>query len=259
MSIVLDAPAWTRFSSAKPSCERISRTKRRPQWPTWGRLIVRMPDRVLVKICGLTRRGDVRDATRLGADYVGVVLSEGFDRTVDEREAASLLEGVDAIKVAVLVDEPPDRAAGLARLVEADVIQLHGDEEPGDLSALRSLGRWKLWKVVRPRTEEELERAVEEYGEVVDGILVEGWREGMVGGSGAEVGLDPRSVRTLVPAHLVFVLAGGLTPSTVSQSIESFDPDVVDVSSGVERIRGQKDPELVGRFIESARDASNAT
>jgi phosphoribosylanthranilate isomerase len=98
---------------------------------------------------------------------------------------------------------------------------------------------------------------VERYGALVDGILVEGRREGVVGGGGAR--LDPESVadvRALIRPGLEVVLAGGLTPDTVADAVARFRPDVVDVSSGVERVPREKDPSLVRRFIEEARRPS---
>jgi phosphoribosylanthranilate isomerase len=48
------------------------------------------------------------------------------------------------------------------------------------------------------------------------------------------------------------VLAGGLTPTTVADAIALVRPDVVDVSSGVERLPGIKDPDQIARFLEAA-------
>jgi phosphoribosylanthranilate isomerase len=214
-----------------------------------------MPEGVRVKICGLTRREDALEADRLGADYLGVIMSEGFGRSVEASVAGDLLEGSAALKVAVLVNEVPDRAEELAGLLDADVIQLHGDEAPDVVVELRERGGWALWKAVRAHSIQDLERAVGVYSALVDGLLLEGRREGRVGGAGATLRLDPDLVRRLVPTKLDFVLAGGLTPSSVVEAVARFGPDIVDVSSGIERVRGEKDPDLVRTFIESARHA----
>ena len=218
-----------------------------------------MPERPAVKICGLTRGEDAHHADASGADYLGVVLSDGFARSVDTTRAARFLEGTRATRVAVLVNEPPDRAAVLATEIGAGVIQLHGDEDRAVVEALRGLGEWELWKAVRARSTGDMRRAAEEVGAVIDGLLVEGWREGVIGGGGASLGLAPEEVRPLVPASTTFVLAGGLTPSTVGATIQDFRPDVVDVSSGVERELGAKDPDLVEAFVAAARGTPLAT
>jgi phosphoribosylanthranilate isomerase len=212
-----------------------------------------MADGVSVKICGLTRNADARDADESGADYLGIVLSEGFGRSVPASEAASVLRGTTARRVAVVVDEPAEAIAVLARAITASVIQLHGEESVELVEELRSMGDWTIWKAVRVDSMDDLVRAVAVYRDVVDGLLVEGWKEGVVGGAGVTVELDPASVRSAIPGHLEFILAGGLAPGTVGEAVARFVPDVVDVSSGVERAEGLKDPTLVTTFIQSAR------
>jgi len=206
-----------------------------------------------VKICGLTRREDAVMADGAGADYLGVVLSAGFGRSVDPARAGAVVEGTRARKVAVLVDESADSAEEAAIALGAGVLQLHGSEEPELLEELRERGPWKLWKAVRARSLEDVERTVELYARVADGILVEGWKEGALGVGGARLALDPESVRDLVPPALEFVLAGGLDAKTVASAARRFQPDVVDVSSGVERTLGVKDPKLVQAFVKAAR------
>lgn len=214
----------------------------------------REPDGVKVKICGLTRREDVEMAVDLGADYVGVVLTAGFGRSVPVDGAAELTRGVTATPVAVLVDEDPEAAAGAAEALGAGVVQLHGEESPEMAEALRSRGLWRVWKAVRARKVADVANAVERYGASVDGILVEGWKEGVVGGGGARADLGMlEEARAAVPVELAFVLAGGLTPANVAEGVARVRPSVVDVSSGVEEVSGQKSPALVQRFIEEAR------
>lgn len=212
-----------------------------------------MPDGVRVKICGLTRNEDARLAEELGADLIGVVLSAGFGRSVRAERAGSVVQGVGASTVAVLVNESPSVAASLANRIGASVIQLHGAEDVSAVEELRRLGPWTLWKAVRARSIEDVSGAVDRFGTSVDGLLVEGWKEGAVGGAGARVLLEPEAVRACIPRGLDFILAGGLTPESVPDAVARFCPDVVDVSSGVERSTGIKAAELMGSFLESAR------
>jgi phosphoribosylanthranilate isomerase len=167
-------------------------------------------DGVRVKICGLVRREDVLAADRAGADYLGTVLTSGFGRSVDPERARPLFEGTAARRVAVLVDEAPNDAATAARAIGASVVQLHGEEDPGVLRALRERGPWILWK----------------------------------------------AVRAVLPRELDFILAGGLGPASVADSVRRFRPDVVDVSSGVEQKLGEKDVGLVQSFVREAKGAA---
>ncbi|MGE0159103.1 MAG: N-(5'-phosphoribosyl)anthranilate isomerase [Gemmatimonadales bacterium] len=211
-----------------------------------------------VKICGLMRREDALAADEAGADYLGVVLTSGFGRSVAPRSAGAIVAGTRALKVAVLVDESPDDVAGAADALRADVVQLSGDESITTVEAIRTRGPWSIWKAVRARSVEELEAAIAHYARSVDAILLEGWKDGSKGGSGARVALDAARVRALVPRELDFVLAGGLGPDNVADAVRAFQPDVVDVSSGVERALGAKDHERVHAFVEAARGATAA-
>lgn len=207
-----------------------------------------------VKICGLTRRQDAELAEESGADYLGFVLSTGFARTVREEDAPAIAKGLATARVAVLVDEPVTRARDLARAIDAQVIQLHGSEPPEVVARLRESGGWQVWKAVRARSIEDVARAVLHYGAIANGLLVEGWREGVVGGGGVTLALEPGSVRATVPEGLTFVLAGGLRPESVAEAIGAFRPAVVDVSSGVEGRLGEKDAERLRRFLHAARE-----
>lgn len=206
-----------------------------------------------VKICGLTTAEDARMAERSGADYLGFVLSPGFGRSVPEDRAAAMVEGTRVARVAVLVDEPVERAVSLAGSIGASVVQLHGSETPESAAAVRAGGNWRVWKAVRARSVEDVVGAVLDFGTVIDGLLLEGWRDGVTGGGGVRLELDPDHVRAAVPEGVLFVLAGGLRPETVAAAARSYRPDVVDVSSGVEREPGRKDEATVRRFVRAAK------
>jgi len=213
----------------------------------------------LVKICGLTRNVDARFADHLGADYLGLVLTEGFSRSLTKHAAAAVVRGVEAEKVAVTVDESVEGNADLARSIGASVIQLHGNESVDLVRSLKGAGDWAIWKAVRARTALDVERVVEDLGELVDGVLVEGWRDGAVGGASLTLELDPLALRVVRSSSLSLVLAGGLTPKSVAGAVDRFSPDVVDVSSGVEVKLKVKDADKVEAFIREARRANLPT
>lgn len=206
-----------------------------------------------IKICGLTRLGDAQSAEEAGADYLGFVLSAGFSRSLEPSLVGDIVRGTMAARVAVLVNEPPERAIELACALEADVVQLHGHESVDTARVVAAAGDWRVWKAVRARTVEDVRRTVLDFGAAVHGVLVEGYRDGAVGGAGLVVGLPPAEVRASVQDPLRFILAGGLTPQTVGEAVRRFRPDVVDVSSGVDAEVGRKDPAAVRAFIANAR------
>ncbi len=212
------------------------------------------PAAIRVKICGLTRLEDARHARAAGADYLGAILSEGFGRSVEPARARAFVEAGGAPLVGVLVDAPVADAAMRARAAGAAVLQLHGDEPPALLDRLRGEGSWELWKAVRPRSDDELRRAIAAYAEHADALLLDGWHAKVRGGAGVRFDWDLLvRVRAELPVGRRLIVAGGLTPETVADAVATLAPDVVDVSSGVESAPGRKDPAKVEAFIRAAR------
>ena len=211
----------------------------------------------MVKICGLQRAQDAALADELGTDYLGVIISAGFSRSVSGPVAAQILSGTSARRVAVVVDESAEDALALAESIEADVLQLHGTESPEMLTDLAARWSGLIWKAVRAGALADLQDVVSTHKDVVDGFLVEGWKDGVVGGGGVQLTLLPAEVRRMLPNHNRFVLAGGLNPDNVAEAAARFLPNVVDVSSGVEVEPGAKDPECLRRFFDEARKISS--
>jgi phosphoribosylanthranilate isomerase len=211
---------------------------------------------VRVKVCGITRLEDGIHAHRAGADYLGVIASEGFSRSTSLSLAAELAAETGMPVVAVTVNEPAARLAEIARTARAAVLQLHGEESPEVLRILRDAGDWKLWKALRVRTADEVLEALARYGDVADAILLDGWHPEHRGGSGSRFPWDLVSpLRGEFPEATELVAAGGLTPSNVAEAVRALRPDVVDVSSGVEMEKGRKDAGRMRTFIENAKRA----
>ena len=207
-----------------------------------------------VKICGITTPEDALVAQELGADYLGMILSQGFSRSILPDEAVDIGLVAETPLVAVLVDESLDEAQRIAELSGASVVQLHGEENVEYVEELRRRGMWAIWKAVRVRDPEDVTRAVEGLGTSVDGLLLDGWHPDRPGGSGVSFSWEGvRVMRDQIPSALKVIVAGGLTPGNVADAVRVLRPDVVDVVSGVELNIRRKDPELIGAFVRNAR------
>ena len=192
-----------------------------------------------IKICGLTRPQDAETAIAAGADLVGFIFVSGTRRGLDAAGAGWVrgLEGAE--KVGVFRDATLSEIERIRDELELDWVQLHGAEPDEFLDVLGS-------SVIRRVP----------VAETIDWPRVAGLSARCLplfdpgGGDGRAW---PWEVLSNRPQALDFGLAGGLDPDNVAEAIRVVRPYLVDVSSGVEREHGVKDPRLISAFIEAAR------
>jgi len=188
--------------------------------------------RVRVKICGITSEATALAAAEAGADALGFVFADS-PRRIEPARAAEIAAVVPPFVARVAVfrrmDEPGVAAA--LDVFAADWVQGEG---PGGHLPRRLEGRFL--PVLR--------------GTAGGGLPHTFVLEGAASGVGARANWDAaadaaRSARV--------VLAGGLHPDNVEEAIRQVRPWAVDVSSGVERTLGTKDPGLIHAFVAAVR------
>jgi phosphoribosylanthranilate isomerase len=209
-----------------------------------------------IKFCGLTRAEDVAEAAELGADFVGVIFAGG-PRHQTTRTAQTILfeRPRPPRRVIVVADQTPIEIAGLALAMRADVVQLHADPSPERIEQVKREVSADVWSVMRIAGS-ELPRNFDAVAGIADGIVLDAKAPGGLGGSGIrlpwhELGDTLRGRRK----GLRIILAGGLTPENVTEAISLIEPDVVDVSSGVEAAPGIKDHKRMRAFRDAVREA----
>ncbi|MFE2143282.1 phosphoribosylanthranilate isomerase [Streptomyces sp. NPDC059456] len=195
---------------------------------------------LFVKICGLKTGPDVDVAVGAGADAVGFVFAPGSPRTIGAGAARELAARVPdpVLTVGVFRGQPVDEVLRLTEESGVRGVQLHGDEGPEYYEALRAEGRTLL-----RATALHVGRCGE-YGE--DLLLIDAPDPG----SGKPWNWG--SAEFTAPEGR-WLLAGGLTPHSVREAVETTGAWGVDVSSGVESARGVKSPDLIRAFIDAAR------
>jgi phosphoribosylanthranilate isomerase len=207
-----------------------------------------------VKICGLKTEAALEAALDGGADYVGLVFFPASPRHITPQAAKALAgkaRGRAGI-VSLLVDPDDALIDTVIAAVAPDLLQLHGQETPARAADIRRRWGTPIMKAIRVETSQDA-RAALAYREAVDLILFDARPpedSTRPGGNGA-----PFDWRTLlgVKDQVPFVLSGGLTPDNVAEAIRATAAPAVDVSSGVERRPGEKDPELIRRFLRAAK------
>jgi phosphoribosylanthranilate isomerase len=213
----------------------------------------------LVKICGLSTPETLDAALAAGADAVGFVRFPKSPRHVDlaQGRALSRQAGGRALRVALVVDADDAERAAIAETIEPDLLQLHGEESPERVAAIRGRFGRPVMKVVGVASADDLGR-VAAYRTVCDHILLDAKPPpgaALPGGNG--LAFDWRLLAGLDPAF-PFMLSGGLTPASVAAAIRLTRPAGVDVSSGVETSPGVKDPGLIEAFVRAARAGAAA-
>jgi len=210
----------------------------------------------LAKICGLSTPETVAAALTHGAAYIGFVFFEKSPRYVTPAAAARLAEparGKTRI-VALAVDPSDALLREIAETVRPDFIQLHGRETPARVreAAMRT-GAGPI-KAIAIGDDGDLAR-IAEFEAVADHLLLDAKvPPGSDRPGGQGLSFDWSLVAGRKFARPWF-LAGGLDPWNVGEAVTITGAPIVDVSSGVERGAGLKDPALIEAFLKAAARA----
>ena len=197
---------------------------------------------------------DAIQAESVGANYGGMILSQGFSRSIPPETGREISSTVGISTVGVLVEEELEVAESLANAAKVSVLQLHGKETLAYVKELSKRGDWTIWKVIVARCRAEICCALELWEPFVDGIVLDGWNPSFPGGTGTKFAWEEIGrLRDEFSGNVELVVAGGLNPSNVGDAIKHLDPDTVDVSSGVESRLGEKSRELMESFVVNAR------
>jgi len=201
-----------------------------------------------VKICGITRVEDGFAAAHAGAHAIGLVFHPVSPRFVGIERAREIAERMPPFItiVGLFVNPDPQTVQAVLREVPLQLLQFHGDESP----ELCAQFRLPYIKAIRMAPGTDLLQYAARYREA-KALLLDTFADGLYGGSGHA--FDWKTIPRDLP--LPVVLAGGLTAHNVGEAIRTARPWAVDVSSGVEREKGVKDPEQMAAFIRGARDA----
>jgi phosphoribosylanthranilate isomerase len=202
-----------------------------------------------IKICGLMHPEEATTAVQAGASYLGVVFAEG-PRTVTVPIARGIVAAAGSAKVmGVFTDQTTDEILQIREETGLSGAQLHGAYSPASAARLRAVGL-EVWRVVRIAAPSDLD-LLGDSATASDAVLVEPKIAHVKGGAGLPLDLAvAREARSRLAGHTM-VLAGGLTAETISEALTIVRPDIVDVSSGVERLPGVKDLNKIVRFVEA--------
>jgi phosphoribosylanthranilate isomerase len=222
----------------------------------------------LVKICGLQDVEVLKYMNNLPVDYIGFVFAKSR-RQVSLDTAAVLVPQLSKWQnettpesVGVFVNPTMEQLSEVMDRVSLDVIQLHGQEKPEFCRQVKQAFGVKIFKVIQIQGTEDasddsnsdIETALQEYIGVIDAVLLDTFDPVHGGGSGKTFAWE-QITRYQAWSHrkgLPLWIAGGLDSDNVEGLLELYQPDGVDVSSGVES-NGIKDIEKIKIFVERVK------
>ncbi|MEW6728192.1 MAG: phosphoribosylanthranilate isomerase [Pseudomonadota bacterium] len=208
------------------------------------------PHHTRIKICGITRPEDALEAARLGADAVGLVLYPPSPRAIDVVRAARIRDVLPPFvqPVALFVDPAEAEVEAVLKLIPEVMLQFHGSETH---EFCASFGRPYLKALPMGKGGDPVNEAARHAR--ASGFLLDSHDAGGVGGTGHAFDWS-----TIPSLDRPIVLAGGLRPENVGEAVRGVRPWAVDVSSGVERAPGIKDPARMAAFINEVRHADRS-
>jgi phosphoribosylanthranilate isomerase len=210
---------------------------------------------ISAKICGLSSEEGVAAAIEGGAAYLGFVFYPPSPRAVIPARARELCAAVPdgVLRVGLFVDADDTALAAALDAVALDILQFHGQESPSRVAEAKARFGRPVMKVISVAAEKDVEAAAG-YEEVADLLLFDAKpprrADALPGGNG--LAFDWRLIAGR-KWRLPWMLSGGLTAELLPEAVAVSGATAVDVSSGVERRPGDKDPEKIRAFLNVAR------
>jgi phosphoribosylanthranilate isomerase len=206
-----------------------------------------------VKICGLNDEAALAAAVQGGAAYLGFIFFPKSPRHITPERAQTLARAAGAAQtVAVLVDPRDEEVEAVRRTLAPDWIQLHGSESPARVGQVKAAARKGVIKVIGVARSADLAGA-HPYEGIADMLMFEAKPPpgaDRPGGNGQAFDWKILAGQKFTRPWL---LSGGLDAENVARAVGESGAAIVDVSSGVERAPGIKDPERIAAFLARAR------
>src|SRR4249919_2255387 len=195
---------------------------------------------MFIKICGMTSESAVVAAIECGVDAIGFVFAPSARRITPQR-AGELGAQVprDLLRIAVTCHPDQQLVDEIVRRLEPDYLQTDV-EDLAQLDLPDSLGVLPVLRSDEPDPSELPARLL---------------FEGPVSGRGVSTNWERAAG---LAARTELILAGGLHSGNVAEAIRRVRPFGVDVSSGVESIRGVKDARRMAEFVTAVRSVQNS-
>ena len=201
--------------------------------------------KVEIKICGINSKESA--VASHGAKYIGFVFCQKSPRFIEPKFVKRIIPYLSKSqkKVGLFVNEKIDLIKKITLDLGLDMIQLHGDEDEEFIRKVKIITNRKIIKAIPIKTIEDL-KISEEFKNFCDMILFDTKTNNQFGGTGTS--FDWKLLKNFKTSKK-WMLAGGLNINNIKKALKTAKPDIVDISSGVEKERGVKCEEKIRNFI----------
>ena len=201
-----------------------------------------------IKVCGINDEISMKTALKCKVDYVGLVFYPNSPRNISINLSRELLKIRNKITkiVALTVDPNDDFLNQIKKNINPDYIQLHGNENSRRCIDIKHKINIPLIKGINVRNKIDLVRKNKEFEDICDILLFDAPSEALPGGNGKKFDWD---ILKDFKSKKKWMLAGGLNIYNIENAIDITKAPAIDISSGLEIRKGQKDPKLIEDFV----------
>lgn len=215
-----------------------------------------------VKICGLQSVEVLANMLKLPIDHIGFVFAKS-KRQVSPQQAGEMIAYLSEhakqtpLTAGVFVNPTKQELEEIVMVAPLDIIQLHGEESPELCQWVKTHLQRKVFKVfsiAEEKNEESVRKQLMPYTGVIDALMLDTFDPIIGGGTGKTFNWQtiPMYRKWAKEQRIPLIAAGGLHADNVQQLIHEYQPDGVDVSSGVET-DGVKDINKIVAFVERVK------
>ena len=207
-----------------------------------------MNNKFEIKICGINDEISMNAAINCKANYIGLVFYQNSPRNVSFNLCKKILKLRNKFSkiVALTVNPKDDLLIEIKKIVKPDYIQLHGNESPKRCINIKKKINIPLIKGINVKNKVHLFRTTKEFEDICDILLLDAPSETLPGGNGKKFDWN---ILKGFKSKKKWMLAGGLNIENIEKAIEITKAPAIDISSGLEIIKGVKDPKLIENFI----------
>ena len=201
-----------------------------------------------IKVCGINDEISMNTALKFKVDYVGLVFYPSSPRNISINQSRQLLISRNKTTkiVALTVDPEDDFLLEIKNKVKPDFIQLHGNESPKRCENIKKNLNIPLIKGINVKNKLNLIQLTTDFENICDILLLDAPSENLPGGNGKKFDWN---ILKDYKSRNKWMLAGGLNIENIKKAIDITRAPAIDISSGLEIMKGVKDPKLIENFM----------